>query len=143
MDMRYFVCTLSLFLVLGNWAWGQSLKVRSAEPAKVQVPPVLSTDAPSIPLIVPAGTPLKVVLDQEVRIQKAGQPIHGKTAEPIYAFDKLLAAWPKERRLLFCDEGGDAKAMTQAARETRPDCSAASSALASSPAATSSLVLLR
>ena len=34
-------------------------------------------------------------------------------------FDKLLADWPKERRLLFCDEGGEAKAMTQAARESR------------------------
>jgi 16S rRNA (uracil1498-N3)-methyltransferase len=34
-------------------------------------------------------------------------------------FDKLLAAWPQERRLLFCDEGGDAKTMTQAARESR------------------------
>jgi 16S rRNA (uracil1498-N3)-methyltransferase len=34
-------------------------------------------------------------------------------------FDKLLASWPGERRLLFCDEGGDAKAMTQAARESR------------------------
>jgi 16S rRNA (uracil1498-N3)-methyltransferase len=34
-------------------------------------------------------------------------------------FDKLLASWPQERRLLFCDEGGDAKAMTQAARESR------------------------
>jgi 16S rRNA (uracil1498-N3)-methyltransferase len=34
-------------------------------------------------------------------------------------FDKLLANWPRDRRLLFCDEGGDAKAMTQAARESR------------------------
>ncbi len=34
-------------------------------------------------------------------------------------FDKLLASWPRERRLLFCDEGGDAKTMTQAARESR------------------------
>jgi 16S rRNA (uracil1498-N3)-methyltransferase len=33
--------------------------------------------------------------------------------------EKLLAFWPQERRLLFCDEGGDAKAMTQAARESR------------------------
>ncbi len=33
--------------------------------------------------------------------------------------EKLLSDWPKERRLLFCDEGGDAKAMTQAARESR------------------------
>ena len=35
------------------------------------------------------------------------------------SLDKLLASWPQERRLLFCDEGGDAKAMTQAARESR------------------------
>jgi 16S rRNA (uracil1498-N3)-methyltransferase len=34
-------------------------------------------------------------------------------------FDTLLASWPKDRRLLFCDEGGDGKAMTQAARESR------------------------
>src|SRR5258706_3822249 len=32
---------------------------------------------------------------------------------------KLLSSLPRERRLLFCDEGGDAKAMTQAARESR------------------------
>jgi len=35
------------------------------------------------------------------------------------SLEKLLASWPQERRLLFCDEGGDAKAMTQAARESR------------------------
>ncbi len=34
-------------------------------------------------------------------------------------FARLLATWPAERRLLFCDEGGDAKTMTQAARESR------------------------
>jgi hypothetical protein len=44
----------------------------------------------TIPLEVPAGTPLPVVLDKEVRIQKVGQPIHGKIAEPVYAFDKLV-----------------------------------------------------
>jgi hypothetical protein len=37
-----------------------------------------------------ADTPLKVVLDQDVRIQQVGQPVHGKTTEPIYAFDQLL-----------------------------------------------------
>jgi hypothetical protein len=41
-------------------------------------------------LTVAAGTPLKVALDKEVRIRNVGQPIHGKTTEPIYAFDKLL-----------------------------------------------------
>jgi hypothetical protein len=43
-----------------------------------------------ISLEVPAGVPLPVVLDKEVRIKKAGQPIHGIVAEPVYAFDKLV-----------------------------------------------------
>jgi len=30
--------------------------------------------------------------------------------------DKLLAFWPKERRLYFCDEGGDAKPLAETAR---------------------------
>jgi len=43
-----------------------------------------------IPLTVPAGTPLKIALDEEVRIHHAGQPIHGRTTEPVYVFDKLV-----------------------------------------------------
>ena len=39
---------------------------------------------------VPSGTPIKVALDSEVRIRQVGQPIHGKTTDPVYAFDKLL-----------------------------------------------------
>jgi hypothetical protein len=39
---------------------------------------------------VPAATPIKVALDSEVRIREVGQSIHGKTTEPVYAFDKLL-----------------------------------------------------
>jgi hypothetical protein len=38
----------------------------------------------------PAGTPLKVIVDEEVRVRSDGQPVQGKTTEPIYAFDKLL-----------------------------------------------------
>jgi 16S rRNA (uracil1498-N3)-methyltransferase len=33
------------------------------------------------------------------------------------ALEKLLDAWPRERRIFFCDEGGDAKPLAQAARE--------------------------
>ena len=44
----------------------------------------------AIALEVPVGVPLPVVLDKEVRIKKTGQPIHGKIAEPVYAFDKLV-----------------------------------------------------
>jgi 16S rRNA (uracil1498-N3)-methyltransferase len=36
--------------------------------------------------------------------------------EPI-PFDKLLAAWPAERRILFCDEDGDCAPIAEALRE--------------------------
>ncbi|HXS05753.1 MAG TPA: 16S rRNA (uracil(1498)-N(3))-methyltransferase [Rhizomicrobium sp.] len=31
--------------------------------------------------------------------------------------EKLLSAWPRERRLFFCDEGGEAKPLADAARD--------------------------
>ena len=52
--------------------------------------PSQPTSDSGIPLIVRAGTPIKVALDRDARIHRAGQPVRGKTTEPIYAFDKLL-----------------------------------------------------
>jgi len=40
--------------------------------------------------MIPKGTAVHVVLDREVRIQKVGQAVHGRVAEPVYAFDKLV-----------------------------------------------------
>jgi hypothetical protein len=45
---------------------------------------------PAIALSVPAGTPLEIALDREVRVARLGQPVHGRTVEPIYAFDQLV-----------------------------------------------------
>ena len=44
----------------------------------------------TIPLTVPAKTPIDVALDNEVRVRKAGQVIHGHVVNPLYAFDKLV-----------------------------------------------------
>ena len=38
----------------------------------------------------PKGTALQVALGNEVRVQKVGQPIHGRIVEPVYAFDRLV-----------------------------------------------------
>jgi len=38
-----------------------------------------------------------------------------ETREPL-AFDKLLATWPEERRILFCDESGEAPPIAAALR---------------------------
>jgi hypothetical protein len=57
--------------------------------------PTENTPAPKpapqlVDLTVPKGAPLQIALDQEVRVKKVGQPIHGKTVEPVYAFDHVV-----------------------------------------------------
>jgi 16S rRNA (uracil1498-N3)-methyltransferase len=46
--------------------------------------------------------------------EQSGRLSVPQVAEPA-TLDKLLVSWPKERRLYFCDEGGDAKSLAQAA----------------------------
>jgi len=76
-----------LLLAFNSQSSAQTLTFRPEKP----VSPTRAAPQPdSIPLIVPAGTPLKVALDQEVRIREVGQPVHGKLTEPVYAFDKLV-----------------------------------------------------
>lgn len=57
-------------------------------------PSTLPTTAPApsetIPLTVPKGVPIQVVIDGDIRIKEVGQPVHGRVAEPVYAFDKLV-----------------------------------------------------
>jgi 16S rRNA (uracil1498-N3)-methyltransferase len=47
--------------------------------------------------------------------EQSGRLSVPEVREPV-AFDKLLAAWPARRRLIFCDEGGDAKPIAEALR---------------------------
>ena len=97
---RQTVWTVGLLLAACSWSAGQTLKPRplagqehkdekkdaeKKDDAGPQVP-----DPVSVPMSVGAGTPIKVSLDSEVRVREVGQPIHGKTTEPVYAFDKLL-----------------------------------------------------
>jgi hypothetical protein len=42
----------------------------------------------TIPLTIPPGTPLRIALDQRVRINHPGEPVHGKVVETVYAFDQ-------------------------------------------------------
>jgi hypothetical protein len=44
----------------------------------------------TIALSVPTGTPLQIALDREVRVKKAGQTIHARLMQPVYAFDQLV-----------------------------------------------------
>jgi hypothetical protein len=58
----------------------------------VESPALPASDAAGglIPLQVPQGLPLRIALDEEVRIHEAGQKIHGKLIQPVYAFDRIV-----------------------------------------------------
>ena len=77
-----------------GWSMGQTLKPRPPAgqgDSSSQKTMITSEPAPIVmAMSVPAGTPIKVALDSEVRVREVGQAIHGKTTEPVYAFDKLL-----------------------------------------------------
>jgi hypothetical protein len=86
---------LVLVSACSGWTWAQTLSTRPAETTSpfdvLPLPtPILPETSNTIALTVPAGTPLKVALDQEVRVQKVGQPVHGKITEPVYSFDKIV-----------------------------------------------------
>jgi hypothetical protein len=76
----------TVFLLL--LALGQA-GAQDATPAQ-NVPSQPSPAQQTVPLIVPKGIPLQVALDQEVRVRQAGQPIHGRVMQPVYAFDRLV-----------------------------------------------------
>ncbi|HEX8813621.1 MAG TPA: hypothetical protein VF742_16665 [Terracidiphilus sp.] len=61
-------------------------------PKPASAPSVQNTSTPlqSVALSIPKGTPLQVALDQEIRVKKVGQPIHGRIVEPVYAFDRIV-----------------------------------------------------
>jgi hypothetical protein len=64
--------------------------VLTHRPASNSAPADKPLPVGTIPLIVPKGTSVQVILDKEVRVRKVGQPIHGRIAEPMYAFDKVV-----------------------------------------------------
>jgi hypothetical protein len=42
----------------------------------------------TILLAIPTGTPLRIAVDQRVRIRDSGEVVHGKVVEAVYAFDQ-------------------------------------------------------
>ena len=89
-----------IFAVFLIWVWATSAQAQedgsaSAPASNSTLVHRSATDVtPStneiIPLTVPKSTAIQVVLDREVRIRTVGQPVHGRVAEPVYAFDKLV-----------------------------------------------------
>jgi hypothetical protein len=58
---------------------------------------MLATSSPAgaqadgaVELIVKAGRPLRVALDERVKVTRPGQPVVGTVVEPIYAYDRIV-----------------------------------------------------
>jgi hypothetical protein len=64
-----------------------------APPSSVEesrAPEVAPIAPATIPLTLPTGTPLRIAVDQRTRISHAGEVIHGKVVETVYAFDQQV-----------------------------------------------------
>ena len=57
-------------------------------------PPLPAASAPAqavtIPLTLPTGTAVQVVLDRDVRVKTEGQPIRARVVQAVYAFDQIV-----------------------------------------------------
>src|ERR1039458_2320155 len=49
-----------------------------------------SAEPRDLPLSVPVGAPLHIVLTKKVLVKHAGVPVEGKVAESVYVFDHLV-----------------------------------------------------
>jgi len=90
-------CGLLLAFPWAAGVWAQEIQVPQLRPGSERKAVVAGTEnasPPAVPqtisLIVPKGTAIQVALDAEVRVRRAGQPIHARVVEPLYAFDKLV-----------------------------------------------------
>ena len=95
MSWDRYLCTILLALGCAV-ASAQEPPMPQLSPGSARKPaPAAETPAPqpvpqTIDITVAKGTPLQVALDQEVRVKKIGQPVHGKIVEPVYAFDHVV-----------------------------------------------------
>ena len=58
--------------------------------ASAGIEPIQSAPPQTVALTIAKGAPLQVALDQEVKVKKVGQPVHGRVVEPVYAFDRIV-----------------------------------------------------
>jgi hypothetical protein len=53
-------------------------------------PAAAQSDPPSILLVVDAGRPLRVALDERIQLKGVGQIVTGTVTEPVYAYDRIV-----------------------------------------------------
>src|SRR5205807_6323909 len=53
-------------------------------------PAAAQSDPPSIDLVVNAGRPLRIALDERVPLKRVGQPVMVSVTESVYAYDRVV-----------------------------------------------------
>ena len=104
MTLARALCTILLSLTCLGAIEAQETPIPQLSPGSARKPAPVANDpakpAPpqTVALSVPKGTPLQVALDQEIRVQKVGQPVHARIVEPVYAFDHIVVPVGSEIR---------------------------------------------
>ena len=108
MKFVHLIGAICLTCSCGGWTLAQDSNPPGSSSTKHDANPVVKhrlAESPETPkplikenidLTVPKGTALQVVLDNEIRVQKVGQPIHGHLIEPVYTFDRLVLPFGTE-----------------------------------------------
>ncbi len=78
-------CAVLLVALAAIEANTQTLQTRPAANPSTDVPAVRT-----IALSVPAGAPLQIALDREVRVKKVGQTVRARLMQSVYAFDQQV-----------------------------------------------------
>ncbi len=52
--------------------------------------PASADDAASVELVLHAGRPFRVALDQKISVKRVGQPVTGTVVEGVYAYDRIV-----------------------------------------------------
>jgi hypothetical protein len=76
------------FFIFGSLTALLGCAIAQEAPQSADAAPVSSQQ--TVTLTVPAGAPLEIAIDKNVRVKKAGQEIHARVVQTVYAFDKVV-----------------------------------------------------
>ena len=84
---------LAPVLLMAAFAFGQDAPRPQLSPPSARKPEKSEKAEPtpqSVALTVPAGTPLQVALDREIRVSRVGQAVQARVVQPVWAFDHVV-----------------------------------------------------
>jgi len=90
MFVRHGIRALCLVFICALGAMAQDTPAPAASVTAASPDAALAERQPFVSLAVPKGAALVVAIDRDFRVAHAGQPIHGRLVEPVYAFDKIV-----------------------------------------------------